>query len=110
MTAESLITARELADFLGLSPATVLDRFERGELPGFKLGDGAGAPVRFRRAEVEAWLEGCRRGPVYAPATTSVNGSSQTSDAQVGSSSSTARSSRSASSSVVNVEIGPCSK
>ena len=54
-----LLTARELADFLALSPATVLDKWERGELPGFKIGTA----VRFRPSEVQQWLEGCRRGP-----------------------------------------------
>lgn len=57
---DPLVTARELADYLGLSPSTVLDWFEAGRLPGFKLG---GRAVRFRASEVEAWLEGQRRGP-----------------------------------------------
>ena len=60
---ESLLTARELADVLGLSPATILDRFERGDLPGFRLGGRVGSPVRFRWSEVEAWLERGRVGP-----------------------------------------------
>ena len=42
------------------------DRFERGELPGFRLGGRVGAPVCFRWSEVEAWLELGRRGPVVA--------------------------------------------
>jgi excisionase family DNA binding protein len=57
---EPLMNARQLADYLGLSPATVLDHFEAGKLPGYKLPTG---PVRFRASEVEAWLEDCRRGP-----------------------------------------------
>jgi excisionase family DNA binding protein len=63
VTPERLLTARELADVLGLSPATVLDRFEREELPGFRLGARVGSPVRFRWSEIETWLEGGRRGP-----------------------------------------------
>ncbi len=63
---ERLLTARELADLLGLSPATVLDWFEAGRLPGFKLG---GRAVRFRPSEVERWLEQQRRGPVVASVT-----------------------------------------
>jgi excisionase family DNA binding protein len=35
---ERLLTARELAELLGLSAGTVLDRFEHGDLPGFRLG------------------------------------------------------------------------
>lgn len=61
---ERLLTARELAGLLGLSPATVLDWHEAGRIPSFKLPTG---PVRFRASEVETWLEGCRRGPAVAP-------------------------------------------
>jgi excisionase family DNA binding protein len=60
---ERLLTARQLAEILGLSPATVLDRFEAGTLPGFRLGGRVGSPVRFRWSEVEAWLEEGRVGP-----------------------------------------------
>lgn len=56
---ERLVTAAELAEFLALAPATVLDWFEAGRLPGFKLG----RVVRFRESEVLAWLEECRTGP-----------------------------------------------
>jgi excisionase family DNA binding protein len=35
---DHLLTARELAEYLGLRPGTVLDKWERGELPGFKFG------------------------------------------------------------------------
>jgi excisionase family DNA binding protein len=47
---ERLLTARELADYLGLKPATILDKWERGELPGFKFGRA----VRFDLEEVLA--------------------------------------------------------
>jgi predicted DNA-binding transcriptional regulator AlpA len=52
-----LLTARELGEHLGLSPATVLDRFQGGDLPGFRLWGKVGGPVRFRLAEVEEALE-----------------------------------------------------
>jgi excisionase family DNA binding protein len=60
---EPLITVRELAGYLAVSPDTVLDWFEAGKLPGSRLTGRVGAPVRFRRSEVEAWLEQGRRGP-----------------------------------------------
>jgi excisionase family DNA binding protein len=50
---EPLLTARELAALLGVSASTVLDWFETGRLPGFKLGRA----VRFRETEIGAWLE-----------------------------------------------------
>lgn len=52
-----LLTTREVADLLGLSPATVLRRWRAGELPGYRLGSNV---LRFRDSEVEAWLA-CRR-------------------------------------------------
>jgi excisionase family DNA binding protein len=45
-----LLTARELGEVLGLSPATILDRWERGELPGYKVGRA----VRFDLEEILA--------------------------------------------------------
>jgi excisionase family DNA binding protein len=46
----SLLTARELGEALGLKPGTVLDKWERGELPGYKFGRA----VRFDLDEVLA--------------------------------------------------------
>jgi excisionase family DNA binding protein len=46
----SLVTARELAQALGLKPATVLDQWQRGELPGHKIGRA----VRFDLQEILA--------------------------------------------------------
>lgn len=49
-----LLTARELADVLGVVPETVLRWKRRGDLPAVHLPGGA---VRFRRDEFDAWLE-----------------------------------------------------
>jgi excisionase family DNA binding protein len=50
---ERLLTARELAELLSLSSETVLRWTRRGELPAFRLPNGA---IRFRRDELDAWL------------------------------------------------------
>jgi predicted DNA-binding transcriptional regulator AlpA len=60
---ERLLTAAEVADLLSLSPATILDRWEGGDLPGFRLFGRKGGPVRFRLSEIEALLESWRDGP-----------------------------------------------
>jgi excisionase family DNA binding protein len=67
MTGEKLLKARDVAELLGLEMGTVLDRFQRGEIPGFRLG-GKGGPVRFRLSEIEEWLEtSCRPTTIRGP-------------------------------------------
>ena len=55
---ERLLTAREVADLLSFSPGTIVDWYERRELPGFRVG----GRLRFRETEVLAWLETKRTG------------------------------------------------
>jgi hypothetical protein len=47
---ECLVTARELGDLLSLAPGTILDKWERGDLPGYKIGRA----VRFDPDEILA--------------------------------------------------------
>jgi excisionase family DNA binding protein len=54
---DRLLTAREVAAFLGVSPETVLRRWRAGELPGYRLASNV---LRFRESEIEVWLEGTR--------------------------------------------------
>jgi excisionase family DNA binding protein len=49
-----LLTAREVADRLGVTAETVLRWTRRGELPAFRLPGGA---IRFREADLDDWLE-----------------------------------------------------
>jgi excisionase family DNA binding protein len=51
---DGLLTTRQVADYLGVSPATVLRRWRAGELPGFRLASNV---LRFDPAEIDAWLE-----------------------------------------------------
>ena len=54
---DRLLTTREVAEWLGFSPETVLRRWRSGELPGYRLATNV---LRFRESEIEAWLEGTR--------------------------------------------------
>ena len=54
---DRLLTTREVAGFLGLSPETVLRRYRAGELPGYRLASNV---LRFRESDVEAFLEAKR--------------------------------------------------
>ena len=49
-----LLTAREVAEMIGLSTETVLRYVRRGDLPAIRLPGGA---LRFHQDELEAWLE-----------------------------------------------------
>jgi excisionase family DNA binding protein len=53
-----LLTARGVADLLGVSTETVLRWSRCGSLPSFCLPGGA---IRFRQDDLDAWLEGRRR-------------------------------------------------
>ena len=60
---ERLLTAREVADRLGVSVEWTLRHYRSGELPGFRIGRNV-RPVRFRWSEIEAWLDECRNDEV----------------------------------------------
>lgn len=62
-----LLTARQVADLLGVSTETVLRWTRRGDLPAIKLPGGA---VRFRASELDEWIEEratLRRGSANQP-------------------------------------------
>jgi excisionase family DNA binding protein len=58
-----LLTTREVAEALGVSPATVLRRWRAGEIPGFRIASNC---LRFDGAEIDGWLQ-ARRGSAYGP-------------------------------------------
>jgi excisionase family DNA binding protein len=58
---DRLLTARELAERWSLSADTILDRWQRGEIPGYRIGGKAGSPVRFRESDIDALEESWRR-------------------------------------------------
>jgi excisionase family DNA binding protein len=56
---DRLITAREVAELLGLQPQTVLAWVRESRLPAFKLPSGQ---IRFRESEFAVWLAERRVG------------------------------------------------
>jgi excisionase family DNA binding protein len=50
----ALMTAREVADLLGVSPETILRWTRRGVLPAIRLPGGA---LRYREDDLHQWLE-----------------------------------------------------
>ena len=57
MVQERYITAREVAERVGLSPDTILRYYREGRIPGRRL-KGTMRPVRFLWSEVEAAWDG----------------------------------------------------
>jgi excisionase family DNA binding protein len=57
---DRLLRAREVAELVGLSTSTVLDWWQAGKLPGFRLSSRA---VRFRESEILEWIEARRQRP-----------------------------------------------
>jgi hypothetical protein len=62
MSEARLLTAAEIAERVGFSTDWVLDRFEAGDVPGYRFGR-KGGPVRFLWADWELFLRNCRVGP-----------------------------------------------
>ena len=56
---DRLLSAAELAEYLGMSLGWVRDHWQAGDLPGYQID----RRVRFRNSEVEAWLNERHRGP-----------------------------------------------
>lgn len=50
---EGLMTVDDVADYLKISPGTIYNRVSKGEIPFVKVG----AAVRFRRIELDRWVE-----------------------------------------------------
>jgi excisionase family DNA binding protein len=53
MATEKPIGTKEAAEMLGVIPRTVVRLAERGEFPGFKVGD----TWRFYRSHIEAYIQ-----------------------------------------------------
>jgi excisionase family DNA binding protein len=49
-----LLTARQVAELIGVSPETILRWARRGELPAIRLPGGA---IRFRQDDLDNWLQ-----------------------------------------------------
>lgn len=50
---DRLLTTRQVADYLGFSPETVLRRYRAGELRGIRLASNV---LRFRENDLRSWL------------------------------------------------------
>lgn len=58
--ADALLNIQQVADYLQLNLSTVYQWAQQGRLPAIKLG----GRWRFRRADIEEWLDAQARQPV----------------------------------------------
>ena len=60
MTADDVMTVREVADYLKVKDRTIYRLVANGEMPGFKVGGS----WRFRKLEIDRWTDANAVGPV----------------------------------------------
>ena len=53
MADDEILTLKEVATLLKVAEKTTYTMAQRGELPGFKVG----GQWRFRRADIESWID-----------------------------------------------------
>jgi PTS system nitrogen regulatory IIA component len=63
MTDDQLMSVRDLADYLQVDMSTVYLWSQRGQIPAMKVG----RMWRYRRSEIDAWLESRRTPAVNEP-------------------------------------------
>ncbi|MGA2363416.1 MAG: tyrosine-type recombinase/integrase [Candidatus Aminicenantales bacterium] len=64
ITGQGLLTVHELSFYLGVSPYTIYRWVERQEIPIFKR---KGLGIRFRKEEIDSWLEKSKCRPLPDP-------------------------------------------
>lgn len=52
-TIDRLLTAEEVAAYLGVATGTIYNKASRDEIPFVKVGRS----LRFRRSEIDAWID-----------------------------------------------------
>lgn len=65
-TAKPFWDARETAEYLGLTAASVRVMVKQKVLAGYMVGEKGGR-IRIKPSDVLAYLEGCRMGPKAEP-------------------------------------------
>lgn len=71
MLEETLLDIRQVATYFQINEATVYNWVQSGKLPGIKMG----RIWRFRREDIEAWLDDNMQGPIPGNNMTSADGS-----------------------------------
>jgi len=60
---EPAMTVRQVAEYLNVDPKVIYRLAQTGELPGFKVA----GTWRFKREDIEAWIEEQKKRPAIGP-------------------------------------------
>jgi excisionase family DNA binding protein len=64
MTEPGLLSVKEAASYLGVSPCTIYRLEKKGDLPSIR---GRGLGIRFKKEEIDSWLEKRKTRPLPLP-------------------------------------------
>jgi excisionase family DNA binding protein len=56
---DGFLTIQEVSEWLHIKPATLYSKVESGDIPHYKIG----RLVRFKREDIDQWMEDYRRDP-----------------------------------------------
>lgn len=52
-----ILNAQQAADYLGIPLGTLREKVQRRELPHFRMSSKPNGHLRFRKADLDAWIE-----------------------------------------------------
>ena len=68
MSNGEFLTTSQVLELLQIGRTKLWDLVRGGAFPAYRIGEGTNVPLRYRRSEIVAWLEGQRvPGPEPAP-------------------------------------------
>ncbi len=60
MIDDALLTTAQVLEFLQIGRTKLWGLVRNGDIPAFRIGDGPNGRLRYRRTDVDRWLEGQR--------------------------------------------------
>ena len=60
MLDDALLTTAQVLKFLQIGRTKLWGLVRNGDIPAFRIGDGPNGRLRYRRTDVDRWLEGQR--------------------------------------------------
>lgn len=63
MSELELLTTAQVLEWLQIGRTKLWDLVREGAFPAFRIGDGRNGALRYRRNDIQSWLEGQRVNP-----------------------------------------------